>query len=193
MAKKVHFLLFLFSFVSATTVVYAQSTSNVTEIHVPQITRVVVGLFGCVFVVFLTCLVGVCVYQLKRKWSTVIHPCDFVSCNEYKITIDDHGGLRETLTHEGNMVISIHDLEKATNNFSQDNILGRGGSATVYQGELKDGTKIAVKRTESVHEFKSEVSVLTKVRHTHLVALRGYCLDGDQRFLLAIEYMPQGT
>ncbi|KAF5765342.1 putative protein kinase RLK-Pelle-LRR-IX family [Helianthus annuus] len=140
------------------------------------------------------CLVGVCVYQLKRKCSTVFHPCAFVSCDEYKIIIDDdYGGLRETLTHEGNMVISIQDLKKATNNFSQLNILGRGGSATVYQGELKDGTKIAVKRTESVHEFKSEVSVLTKVRHTRLVALRGYCLDGDQRLLLAIEYMPQGT
>ncbi|KAM0055999.1 putative protein kinase RLK-Pelle-LRR-IX family [Helianthus debilis subsp. tardiflorus] len=172
---KVHFLLFLFSLVSVTTAVYAQSTTTVAEIQVPQITRVVVGLFGYIFVVFFMCLVGVCVYQLKRKCSTVIHPCDFVSCDEYKITIDDYGGLRETLTHEGNMVISIHDLKKATNNFSQDNILGRGGSATIYQGELKDGTKIAVKRTESVHEFKSEVSVLTK------------------RLLLAIEYMPQGT
>ncbi|KAJ0693843.1 putative protein kinase RLK-Pelle-LRR-IX family [Helianthus annuus] len=151
---------------------------------------ILLGLLWDYSVVFLMCLVGVCVYQLKRKCSTVFHPCDFVSCDEYKIIIDDdYGGLRETLTHEGNMVISIQDLKKATNNFSQLNILGRGGSATVYQGELKDGTKIAVKRTESVHEFKSEVSVLTKVRHTRLVALRGYCLDGDQRLLLAIELM----
>ncbi|KAJ6421141.1 hypothetical protein OIU84_028510 [Salix udensis] len=41
-------------------------------------------------------------------------------------------------------------------------------------------------------EFKSEIAVLTKVRHRHLVALLGYCLDGNEK-LLVYEYMPQGT
>ncbi|KAM0888592.1 hypothetical protein ACQ4PT_028239 [Festuca glaucescens] len=49
----------------------------------------------------------------------------------------------------GNMVISIQVLRNVTNNFSQENILGRGGFGTVYKGELHDGTKIAVKRMES--------------------------------------------
>ncbi|KAM0888594.1 hypothetical protein ACQ4PT_028239 [Festuca glaucescens] len=69
----------------------------------------------------------------------------------------------------GNMVISIQVLRNVTNNFSQENILGRGGFGTVYKGELHDGTKIAVKRMESgvmgnkgLNEFKSEISVLTK-------------------------------
>ncbi|XP_058108399.1 receptor protein kinase TMK1-like [Magnolia sinica] len=99
----------------------------------------------------------------------------------------------------GNMVISIQVLRNVTNNFSEENILGRGGFGTVYKGELHDGTKIAVKRMESgvisskgLNEFKSEIAVLTKVRHRHLVALLGYCLDGNER-LLVYEYMPQGT
>ncbi|KAI3818369.1 hypothetical protein L1987_12175 [Smallanthus sonchifolius] len=99
----------------------------------------------------------------------------------------------------GNMVISIQVLKNVTNNFSPSNILGRGGFGTVYKGELHDGTKIAVKRMESrvtsvkgLDEFRSEISVLTKVRHRHLVALLGYCLDGNER-LLVFEYMPQGT
>lgn len=99
----------------------------------------------------------------------------------------------------GNMVISIQLLRDVTNNFSQDSILGRGGFGTVYKGELHDGTQIAVKRMESVGvaekgltEFMSEINVLTKVRHRHLVALLGYCLDGNER-LLVYEYMPQGT
>ncbi|CAM0875136.1 unnamed protein product [Alopecurus aequalis] len=98
----------------------------------------------------------------------------------------------------GNMVISIQVLRNVTNNFSQDNILGRGGFGTVYKGELHDGTKIAVKRMESgvmgnkgLNEFKSEISVLTKVRHRNLVSLLGYCLDGNER-ILVYEYMPQG-
>ncbi|WOL02602.1 hypothetical protein Cni_G11321 [Canna indica] len=99
----------------------------------------------------------------------------------------------------GNMVISIQVLRNVTNNFSEDNILGRGGFGTVYKGELHDGTKIAVKRmeagvmgTKGLNEFKSEIAVLTKVRHRNLVSLLGYCLDGNER-LLVYEYMPQGT
>ncbi|KAI7727125.1 hypothetical protein M8C21_008077 [Ambrosia artemisiifolia] len=71
--------------------------------------------------------------------------------------------------------------------------------AVVYKGELHDGTKIAVKRMESsvtsekgLDEFQSEISVLTKFRHRNIVALLGYCLDGNER-LLVFEYMPQGT
>ncbi|MED6194082.1 mitogen activated protein kinase [Stylosanthes scabra] len=40
-------------------------------------------------------------------------------------------------------------------------------------------------------EFKSEIAVLTKVRHRHLVALHGHCLDGREGHLV-YEYMPQG-
>uniref|UniRef100_A0A2N9J3B7 Protein kinase domain-containing protein n=1 Tax=Fagus sylvatica TaxID=28930 RepID=A0A2N9J3B7_FAGSY len=99
----------------------------------------------------------------------------------------------------GNMVISIQVLKNVTDNFSEKNILGRGGFGIVYKGELYDGTKIAVKRMQTgpvgekgLNEFMSEIVVLTKVRHRHLVALLGYCLDGNER-LLVYEYMPQGT
>ncbi|KAE8661490.1 putative receptor protein kinase TMK1 [Hibiscus syriacus] len=97
------------------------------------------------------------------------------------------------------MAISIQVLRNVTDNFSEQNILGKGGFGTVYKGELHDGTKIAVKRMESgavsakgLAEFKSEIAVFTKVRHRHLVANLGYCLDGNER-LLVYEYMPQGT
>ncbi|CAI9117540.1 OLC1v1018941C1 [Oldenlandia corymbosa var. corymbosa] len=99
----------------------------------------------------------------------------------------------------GNVVIPISILREVTGNFSEDNVLGRGGFGVVYKGELHDGTKIAVKRMESgamgtkgMTEFQSEIAVLTKVRHRHLVALLGYCVNGNER-LLVYEYMPQGT
>lgn len=99
----------------------------------------------------------------------------------------------------GNVVISVQVLRQVTDNFSEHNILGRGGFGVVYKGELHDGTKIAVKRMESgvmgtkgLNEFQAEIAVLTKVRHRHLVALLGYCINGNER-LLVYEYMPQGT
>ncbi|XP_019175346.1 PREDICTED: receptor-like kinase TMK4 [Ipomoea nil] len=99
----------------------------------------------------------------------------------------------------GNVTISIQVLRQVTNNFSEENVLGRGGFGVVYKGELHDGTKIAVKRmeggamgTKGMKEFQAEIAVLTKVRHRHLVALLGYCINGNER-LLVYEYMPQGT
>ncbi|KAF6168540.1 hypothetical protein GIB67_005152 [Kingdonia uniflora] len=146
----------------------------------------------------------------------VIHPRNSGSDQDMvKITVASSaanvGGGSEAYSHAssgtsdiqvveaGNMVISIQVLRHVTNDFHPDNILGRGGFGTVYKGELHDGTKIAVKRMEAgiitekgLNEFKSEIAVLTKVRHRNLVALLGYCLDGNER-LLVYEYMPQGT
>ncbi|CAG7872937.1 unnamed protein product [Brassica rapa] len=115
-----------------------------------------------------------------------------------------HSGSANSDIHvveSGNLVIPIQVLRSATNNFSEENILGKGGFSVVYKGELSDGTKIAVKKMESsasvvsdkeLAEFKSEITLLTKMRHRHLVGLLGYCLDGNER-LLVYEYMPQGT
>ncbi|XAR65130.1 Non-specific serine/threonine protein kinase [Bertholletia excelsa] len=157
-------------------------------------TGVVVGsVIGGICVALAVGVVVFCLYRAKRKHSGA------------------NGGTSETYSHgsggpsdvhvieAGSMIISVQVLKDVTNNFSEENVLGRGGFGTVYKGELHDGTKIAVKRMESgvvsekgLDEFKSEIAVLTKVRHRHLVALLGYCLDGNER-LLVFEYMPQGT
>ncbi|XP_072992322.1 receptor protein kinase TMK1-like [Typha latifolia] len=171
-------------------------------------------------------LLGFCYYKRKQQHfgrvqspnTTVIHPRHSSSDPDtVKITVAGsnlNGGMGSAsdsysrgssgpsdihMVEAGNMVISIQVLRNVTNNFSEENVLGRGGFGTVYKGELHDGTKIAVKRMESgvmgtkgLNEFKSEIAVLTKVRHRHLVSLLGYCLDGNER-LLVYEYMPQGA
>ncbi|PHT31697.1 putative receptor protein kinase TMK1 [Capsicum baccatum] len=154
--------------------------------------------------------------RVQSPNAMVMHPRHSGSDNDsVKITVAGSsvsvGGVSEAHTvsaseagdvqmvEAGNMVISIQVLKNVTNNFSEENILGQGGFGTVYKGELHDGTKIAVKRMENgiitgkgLAEFKSEIAVLTKVRHRHLVGLLGYCLDGNEK-LLVYEYMPQGT
>jgi hypothetical protein len=41
---------------------------------------------------------------------------------------------------------TLRDLEMATNRFSKDNVLGEGGYGVVYQGQLINGTQVAVKK-----------------------------------------------
>nr|XP_043613004.1 receptor-like kinase TMK4 [Erigeron canadensis] len=103
------------------------------------------------------------------------------------------------ISKSGKVMISTQLLEQVTDSFSNNNVLGRGGFGTVYKGVLHDGTKIAVKKmksdmngTKGIKEFHAEIGVLTKVRHRHLVALLGYCINDNER-LLVYEYMPQGT
>ncbi|KAI9123708.1 hypothetical protein K1719_005008 [Acacia pycnantha] len=102
--------------------------------------------------------------------------------------------------------------ESATNNFSVDNMIGKGGSGEVYQaipyiyidfmfelqGMLPDGQEIAVKRlykTESsrrgVEDFKNEVEVNATIKHRNLVRLLGFSVQDDEKILI-FEYMPNG-
>ncbi|CAN6358692.1 unnamed protein product [Urochloa humidicola] len=90
------------------------------------------------------------------------------------------------------------DIKKATNNFSQRNILGEGGYGIVYKGCLSDGTIVAVKRLKTRvldvgdDQFHTEVGVISLVVHRNLLHLTGFCTTNDER-LLVYPYMPNGT
>ncbi|KAL3754548.1 hypothetical protein ACJRO7_001743 [Eucalyptus globulus] len=93
--------------------------------------------------------------------------------------------------------VPFFDLEiilQATNNFSDENKLGRGGFGPVYKATFPGGQEIAVKRLSSgsgqgLEEFKNEVVLIAKLQHRNLVRLVGYCVKGDEKMLL-YEYMP---
>ncbi|KAF8388471.1 hypothetical protein HHK36_027143 [Tetracentron sinense] len=169
----------------------------------------VVVFMGVVAFVFYKC------YTKKRlqKFGRVQSPPNGKEATKKGIvgTVNGYGGISELQSQSsgynsdlqvfegGNVAISFQVLRQVTDNFSEDNILGRGGFGVVYKGELLDGTQIAVKRMESgamgtkgMNEFQAEIAVLTKVRHRHLVALLGFCTNGNER-LLVYEYMPEGT
>ncbi|KAL6645835.1 hypothetical protein ACP70R_017443 [Stipagrostis hirtigluma subsp. patula] len=84
-------------------------------------------------------------------------------------------------------VFSLNELKSATRNFHMMNCIGRGGFGTVYEGILKDGTQIAVKKLSAESKQGTEINVISNVRHPNLVQLIGCCVDGNNR-LLVYEY-----
>ena len=54
------------------------------------------------------------------------------------------------------------EIQRATNNFSKENVIGRGGFGFVYKGILEDDKLVAVKvlsdaSQQGPHEFLNEV------------------------------------
>ncbi|KAL5062530.1 hypothetical protein RYX36_024267 [Vicia faba] len=93
--------------------------------------------------------------------------------------------------------LSILEIIKATENFSQANIVGCGGFGLVYKASFQNGTQLAIKKLSGdlglmEREFKAEVEALSNAQHENLVALQGYCVHDGYR-LLIYNYMENGS
>lgn len=94
-------------------------------------------------------------------------------------------------------IFSLHDIERATDGFDTSRVLGEGGFGVVYRGMFDDGEQVAVKvlkreKRHGIHEFLSEVEMLSRLHHKNLVKLLGICTEDHSRCLI-YELVPNGS
>lgn len=106
---------------------------------------------------------------------------------------------------------TLEEILDMTDNFRCE--LGRGGQGVVYSGmSLRDepiSRKLAIKKLQNgsnalLHnienrpqaiiekEFWGELNTISRLHHRNLVALLGFCVEGDELFLV-YEYMAKGS
>ncbi|KAF8644948.1 hypothetical protein HU200_066278 [Digitaria exilis] len=160
------------------------------------------------FTVLLIAFIGVCLICRRKKkvakesgksddrhWTPLTDYSKSQSNTSGKTT--NTGSRTSTLPSNLCRHFSFSEIQAATNNFDETSLLGKGGFGNVYLGEIDNGTKVAIKRgnpmsEQGVHEFQTEIEMLSKLRHRHLVSLIGYCEDMNEMILL-YDYMANGT
>ncbi|XP_021648303.2 probable LRR receptor-like serine/threonine-protein kinase At1g06840 isoform X3 [Hevea brasiliensis] len=96
----------------------------------------------------------------------------------------------ESLQISSPVIFTYQELAKATNHFSNNNLLGEGGFGMVYKGSLGNNGIVAIKKLKYLgeelrtSEFEEEIKTISRIYYRHLVKLIGYCNEGINRLLV---------
>lgn len=175
-----------------------KSASNL----IPAIVGAVVG------AILLAALLSFLLISRRRKWSKMSAGSSGTTSSKSKRLLSSakSAGTTQRSSAGGSLpshlcrYFSLADIRNATSDFSSSLIIGHGGFGNVYKGTVNSETgpiTVAIKRLnplsgQGAREFTTEIELLTKLRHLHLVSLIGYC-DEAGEMILVYEFMSHGT
>lgn len=147
---------------------------------------------GCVLVAVLA-LVGFFIWLWCRRKTRV--------AQEQQLQLTDMQQSQEPRTEvNGARKFTYEQLARATNDFAQINMLGRGGFGVVYKGKIVGmEEEVAIKKiiqnrpsSRQRREFQNEINIISQLHHRNILHLVGWCEEGDN-LLLVYEIMNNGS
>ncbi|EAZ05444.1 hypothetical protein OsI_27658 [Oryza sativa Indica Group] len=154
---------------------------------------------GALFVVLLFAMIVVLVRRRrskKRREAEEAEEARHVGLAGDDDDDDDGEPIVEIEMGMGPRQIPYHELVEATKSFAAEEKLGQGGFGAVYRGYLREqGLAVAIKRfakdssKQGKKEYRSEIKVISRLRHRNLVQLIGWC-HGRDELLLVYELVP---
>ncbi|CAN1287870.1 Probable receptor-like protein kinase At1g80640 [Linum perenne] len=134
-----------------------------------------------------------CIHFIRKKKKTPQIP----DAEKGAALFSKFGSLRMPSNKGSVPLIEYKALEKGTQNFVDDNLLGKGGFGLVYKATMDDNSEVAVKKLDCAtedakREFQTEVNLLSKFRHPNIISLVGYGVHEDMGFIV-YELMSNGS
>ncbi|KMZ56007.1 Protein kinase superfamily protein [Zostera marina] len=134
--------------------------------------------------------------QKKRKKKKIVTSCveinhkDVHPCGSLVLSTEFKPSWRN---------FEYRELAAATDDFSSERVIGKGGHAVVYRGTLDDGQLVAIKRLsmiqkseeERIGDFLSELGMIAHVNHPNAACLLGFGVDGGLHLILKLS--PNGS
>ncbi|XP_065050602.1 putative wall-associated receptor kinase-like 16 [Musa acuminata AAA Group] len=161
----------------------------------PSSAKVAIGCSGLIFLL----ISGMCIYVILQRRK-------FIKIKERYFR--EHGGwilleeikAKERYFREQGLAFKIfveEELEKATEKYDKNRVLGRGGHGTVYKGDSEDSRVVAIKKPKIIdesqkNEFGKELLILSQINHKNIVKLLGCCLEVEVP-MLVYEFVSNGT
>ncbi|KAM1175239.1 hypothetical protein ACFX19_028263 [Malus domestica] len=97
-------------------------------------------------------------------------------------------------------MINLEEVERATQSFSEVNLLRKSNFSAIYKGILRDGSVVAINCISKTSckpdeaEFLKGMKILTSLKHENLVRLRGFCCSkGRGEWFLIYDFIPNDS
>ncbi|KAJ8540219.1 hypothetical protein K7X08_030138 [Anisodus acutangulus] len=129
-------------------------------------------------------------FLLLLVGAIVTYRCNYRRKIKHDEFFDVEGDVEHNISLGQLRRFSWREIQIATDNFSENNIIGQGGFGKVYKGYLSDNTKVAVKRLTDYHNpggeaaFLREVQLISVAVHRNLLRLIGFCITSSERILV---------